>query len=763
MDDRPNIDPHSSGDDSQKSEIMPRPFAAKGAAPKRPELDLSKVIDKDQLKQLMVTMEHILDEMSNSTRQLFDQLKVPEVKPDEGISAFKVMSCSVPNPRSEKYKRQYGDIGLPDEKPDLEDRELMSRIVKPVPPPPGATLVLPNSMQEAIAMTKMTEDERLVKSMSELRKDWNSHFSKWRGAIMIRLRDIVTKDRGTTGNVVNYSSNREYYQRDNRWLKDAKDVTIIHSPPVYCALKDCPKEKRALILHAVFLLFLGLDTFPSYSQVALTRFANSLQVPIDVMWQDEYRVACGMAQVIQGIPASDIAKRRAEEGKPPKRFKGGSQHAAALTAYSGLLAEPLIRAGVGSVFEGKAAMSNTLTAQLLGGVGTADSTVPVGTLFGLYGARQGGKAMDAYQKDIQNWALIPSHAFSETEVTDPKDAPSEIRRLRVTIGISGWATEESDYRHPWRIMGQEQEHYVLRWETEPQQKLGSALKAVALSSAWSSAKTEIAKRSVFASLQGSHWPTVLLQASKIIDNPWTVVFVKSDKAGQLLAEMLMNKVQGERPVTLIGYSLGARIIYNCLMTLAEKRAFGLIENAVLIGTPCPSNTSSWATMKTVVAGRLVNVYSNRDYLLGFLYRTCSWQFGVAGLQKIDGINNRVENCDMGDRVANHGHYQFLVGEILRRLHWEDFSYSESEIDTQKVDNMIAEEAKRDRERHERANSELKSSQAQVLVDRSMVPRAEPSEGSTSVQPNKTRQGRSRNKENQKQRGKNRNNENRKPT
>lgn len=146
--------------------------------------------------------------------------------------------------------------------------------------------------------------------------------------------------------------------------------------------------------------------------------------------------------------------------------------------------------------------------------------------------------------------------------------------------------------------------------------------------------------------------------------------VRADKAGVMLADVIMNKVQGERGVTLIGYSLGARVIYTCLMTLAERRQFGLVESVVMMGAPAPSQSRIWSIMKSVVAGRMVNVYSENDYILGFMYRTSTIQYGVAGLQAIDG-GFGVENVDASDVVSSHLRYRQLVGNILKHICWDD--------------------------------------------------------------------------------------------
>ena len=144
---------------------------------------------------------------------------------------------------------------------------------------------------------------------------------------------------------------------------------------------------------------------------------------------------------------------------------------------------------------------------------------------------------------------------------------------------------------PWRVVGPLIEGFALRWELEALLKLGNSISIMVQSAAWSYAKREIIKRTIFASLSAGLWPLGLLKVSKIIDNPFSIAKARSEKAGEVLADALINKVQGKRPATPIRYSLGARVIYTCLMTLAERRAFGLVEGVVLVGAPTPSTAS----------------------------------------------------------------------------------------------------------------------------------------------------------------------------
>ena len=66
------------------------------------------------------------------------------------------------------------------------------------------------------------------------------------------------------------------------------------------------------------------------------------------------------------------------------------------------------------------------------------------------------------------------------------------------------------------------------------------------------------------------WPTSLLTLASVIDNPWGVCCRRSAQVGKQLAEVLLQGQHGRRPVTLIGFSLGARVIYYCLQVWGKK-------------------------------------------------------------------------------------------------------------------------------------------------------------------------------------------------
>lgn len=315
-----------------------------------------------------------------------------------------------------------------------------------------------------------------------------------------------------------------------------------------------------------------------------------------------------------------------------------------------------------------------------------------------------GKMMDSYAKEVEDFAFLPLRGEKKRKWTGAKEAPVEDRRLRVSIGISGWLTRREDVVDTWRVLGRQSEVFALRWELEALLKLGTSLESVVKSYAWSLAKKEIIARTMFAALMDALWPIALLKVSKVVDNPFSVAKNRADKAGLVLADALINKAQGERPVTLVGYSLGARMIYSCLMSLAERRAFGLVENVVLMGAPIPSEGNVWRAMRAVVSGRLVNVYSENDYILAFLYRTSSIQFGIAGIQEITDVAS-VQSVNVSDMVSGHLKYQYLVGSILEKIGWEDLDIQEIAKEEETLRLLEEEDKKLEDEREKKGGDE----------------------------------------------------------
>lgn len=162
-------------------------------------------------------------------------------------------------------------------------------------------------------------------------------------------------------------------------------------------------------------------------------------------------------------------------------------------------------------------------------------------------------------------------------------------------------------------------------------------------------------------------PVVLTKLSYLIDNPWTVSLDRANAAGLILADSLAARNLGTRPITLVGYSLGSRMIFSCLKELAKQGAFGIVQNVYLFGSPIVANRDEYLKARTVVAGRFVNGYARNDWILGYLFRLTSGGISrVAGLAPIEDVP-RLENVNVTELVPGHMSYRTAMPRLLREV------------------------------------------------------------------------------------------------
>ncbi|EXJ65628.1 uncharacterized protein A1O5_11155 [Cladophialophora psammophila CBS 110553] len=543
--------------------------------------------------------------------------------------------------------------------------------------------------------------------MKNLKKNCLKAFDEWREQVILRVGRVVNSEpaaqeqvqKGADADVSKPpapTTTAEVMEPGTRMVNlKFKDLF----PPTKTPLTKLPMDKRTLVLHSLLLLLLSLEHYNAYSRILLLNLTSSLKLPLKAFEQDEYATAKGLLEAAKELTADEEKMKKIRENEETRkwRVRYATAAGAAILGVTGGMAAPLVAAGVGSVMGGLG-LGATSAATYLGSV--AGSAVLVGGLFGAYGGRMTGQMMDSYARQVEDFQFLPVHGSSdkktsEDEAKGAQEASEHDHKLRVTLGVSGWLTEKEEVVKPWRSLGTGAEVFALKYELEALLNLGNAMNGMVQSAAWGYAQKEIISRTIFADLAAAMWPMALMKVARVVDNPFSVAKSRADKAGEVLADALANRVQGERPVTLIGYSLGARVIYTCLMSLAKRKKFGIVENAVMIGSPTPSDTSDWRVLRSIVAGRLVNVFSVNDYVLGFMYRTSAIQYGVAGLQKVEGLNT-VENFDVSEDVSSHQRYRYLIGAILKKIGFEDIDMTAVEREQQELVEMEREEEKESR-------------------------------------------------------------------
>ncbi|KAI9205052.1 uncharacterized protein BJ171DRAFT_423515, partial [Polychytrium aggregatum] len=240
-----------------------------------------------------------------------------------------------------------------------------------------------------------------------------------------------------------------------------------------------------------------------------------------------------------------------------------------------------------------------------------------------------------------------------------KTAP-QIKQTNVLITIAGWVTYGvDDHTLPFstlepNIYG---DQYTLVWETKTLEELGSALKLLGMEVASFLFQKGLEVTVLPILMMGLTGPLWMLKLTYLLDNPWGNALGKAKWAGRVLADTLLQGAQENRPVTLVGFSLGARVIYYCLLELAEKGAFGIVEEAYMFGCPVMATKLEWEQIASVVSGRIVNGYLSNDWVLGVLYRASSaYWTDVAGLRPVQGVAG-IENYQLNDIISGHLEYR----------------------------------------------------------------------------------------------------------
>ncbi|XP_038232315.2 transmembrane and coiled-coil domain-containing protein 4 [Dermochelys coriacea] len=299
-------------------------------------------------------------------------------------------------------------------------------------------------------------------------------------------------------------------------------------------------------------------------------------------------------------------------------------------------------------------------ATIIGSAGAAalGSTAGIAVMASLFGAA--GAGLTGYKMKKRVGAIEEFEFLSLTEG----------KQLHVTIAITGWLCtgKYGSFTAPWSSMLQSHEQYCLAWESKYLMELGNALDSL-LNGFVNMMAQEALKFTVLSGIVTAlTWPTSLLTVANVIDNPWGVCLNRSAEVGKHLAQILLSRQQGKRPVTLIGFSLGARVIYFCLKEMAqEKDCEGIIEDVVLLGAPVEGEAKYWKAFTKVVSGRIINGYCRGDWLLSFVYRTSSAQLKVAGLQPVSLDDRRMVNMDLSSVVNGHLDYMKQMDTILKAV------------------------------------------------------------------------------------------------
>ena len=207
----------------------------------------------------------------------------------------------------------------------------------------------------------------------------------------------------------------------------------------------------------------------------------------------------------------------------------------------------------------------------------------------------------------------------------------------------------------------------LVWESRYLQELGTAIDRL-IGTAVYAGVGEVLKMTALSGLMASlALPAAVLSATNLVDNPWSVCTKRAKAAGVELAQLLKTHVHGKRPVSLIGCSSGALVLWNCMKELKKSgsHGMGIISDVIILGAPISTKSCDWEEVRPIVSGRLINGWTESDWVLGLLCHD-----NVAGTSRINWIDDddkRLVNIRLTGTISGHTDYQRKMSNILRLI------------------------------------------------------------------------------------------------
>ncbi|KAI1119646.1 hypothetical protein F5Y14DRAFT_446179 [Nemania sp. NC0429] len=413
---------------------------------------------------------------------------------------------------------------------------------------------------------------------------------------------------------------------------------------------------RWTVLCDLFLVLIADGVYDARSRALLERVGNDLEVPWIDICRFEKRVTDALEMQQQAEQENWNEEEHLENRRKlalRKRYVmmglatvGGGL---VIGLSAGLLA-PLIGAGLAAGFT---TIGVGGTSSFLAGAGGAAIITSGAAASGSF---IGGKAANRRTGAVKTFEYRPLH---------------NNKRVNLVLTISGWLTSKvDDVRLPFStvdpIMG---DIYAILWEPELLTSMGDTINILATEALTQGLQQVLGSTILISLMAALQLPVVLSKLAYLIDNPWAVSLDRAWAAGLILADSLIDRNLGARPITLVGYSLGSRVIFSCLLELARKGAHGLVQNVYLFGSPVVVKQEEFLKARTIVAGRFVNGYNRNDWILGYLFRLTNGGIRrVAGLATVDGVLG-VENFDCTTFVTGHMQYRTAMPRLLRECGW----------------------------------------------------------------------------------------------
>ncbi len=514
----------------------------------------------------------------------------------------------------------------------------------------------PTLMANARVKNPMAEDEK-----SEVGATKNQYAGRTPDSVATPRRSTVSPPFPRCAEEESASPPPNYEEVDGEHLPE------VRTPNQLPTTKNIDIDLRWTVLCDLFLTLIMDSVYDSRSRVLLERVGEHL----DITWLDICRFEKRVTDALEMQQAAEKENWNEDEHKENRRKMAIKKRyvmmglatvggGLVIGLSAGLLA-PVIGAGLAAGF-GAIGVSGT-AGFLAGAGGAAIITSAAATSGGVIAVR----AADRRTGAVKTFEYRPLH---------------NNKRVNLIVTVSGWMTGKmDDVRLPYSTVDPTMgDIYSVLWEPEMLRSMGATINILATEALAQGLQQVLAATFLMGLMSALQLPVVLTKLSYFIDNPWTVSLTRAEAAGLILADSLIDRNLGTRPITFVGYSLGARVIFFCLRELSRRGAYGLVQNVYLFGSPIVAKRDEYFKARSVVAGRFVNGYSRNDWILGYLFRLTSGGISrIAGLAPVEDIEG-LENIDVTDIVTGHMEYRTAMPKLLEKVGWLVDSLEFSEIE-----------------------------------------------------------------------------------
>lgn len=240
-----------------------------------------------------------------------------------------------------------------------------------------------------------------------------------------------------------------------------------------------------------------------------------------------------------------------------------------------------------------------------------------------------------------------------------------------TVFVNGFLQQREDDFEDWldgHLACFPQERlYGLTWASKDLYELGRILGSGVFSEAAKQMLIRIGKKGTKKFNPLGPLVTILGLAG----NPWHVAMVRAAKTGAVLADAICRT--RERRFTLVGHSLGCRVIFYALQALSLKPGAKKVDDVILLGGAVGKDDErGWGIAAKTINGQIANCYSENDGVLSKLYRIANANLShPIGISPIPLQGRQIQNLDCsrfifgaGSHMSWKDHYE----KILRMIY-----------------------------------------------------------------------------------------------